>query len=342
MRWTRAPAKINLTLRVVGRRPDGYHDLESLVAFAGLCDWLAFEPGDDLSLDVLGPRANETGPLDKNLVLRAARSLAGRIPRLRLGRFRLIKRLPAAAGLGGGSADAAAALRSLANEAGLPIDDPRVCASARATGADVLACLSPQARTIRGIGDELGPAIRLPDIFAVLVNPRVEAPTPKVFAAFDLTSESNAAASSRASRAAGFDTAGFGLCILGLQRPGNCCDPGSAGHRRCAQEIVPNPRGQSDGNVGFGSNLLCPIQRSAQRGLRKANSRSRPSGMVGRGDRPSLDGAVLWSWSSGAPEPPIPIVDCALVTIDDLLRFASRSSGIRLMAPSEPKAALRQ
>jgi 4-diphosphocytidyl-2-C-methyl-D-erythritol kinase len=215
MWWTRAPAKINLSLRVVGRRLDGYHDLESLVAFAGLCDWLAFEPGDDLSLDVLGPRANEAGPLDKNLVLRAARSLAGRIPGLRLGRFRLVKRLPAAAGLGGGSADAAAALRFLANAAGLPIDDPRVCASARATGADVLACLSQQARTIRGIGDELGPSIRLSDIFAVLVNPRVEAPTPKVFAAFDLASESNAAASSRASRAAGFDAAGLNFESLG-------------------------------------------------------------------------------------------------------------------------------
>jgi 4-diphosphocytidyl-2-C-methyl-D-erythritol kinase len=215
MRWTRAPAKINLTLRVVGRRRDGYHDLESLVAFGGLCDWLAFEHGDDLSLDVVGPRANETGPVHENLVLRAARSLAGQIPKLKLGRFRLIKRLPAAAGLGGGSADAAAALRLLANEAGLPIDDPRVCASARATGADVLACLSLQARTIRGIGDELGPAIRLPDIFAVLVNPRVPAPTPKVFAAFDLTSESNAAPSSRSSRAAGFDTAAEGFESLG-------------------------------------------------------------------------------------------------------------------------------
>ena len=94
MRWLRAPAKINLTLRVVGRRADGYHELESLVAFAGLCDWVAFEPGDDLILEVVGPRASEAGPLHENLVLRAARSLAGRIPGLRLGRFRLIKRLP--------------------------------------------------------------------------------------------------------------------------------------------------------------------------------------------------------------------------------------------------------
>src|SRR5260370_39182707 len=107
------------------------------------------------------------------------------------GRFRQSKRLPAAAGLGGDSADAAAALRLLATEVGLPLDDPRVLASARATGADVLACLSPQARTIRGIGHELGPAIRLPDTFVVLVNPQVQVPTPKGFAALDLASESH-------------------------------------------------------------------------------------------------------------------------------------------------------
>lgn len=207
MRWLRAPGKINLTLRVVGRRADGYHELESLVAFAGLCDWVAFEPGDDLILEVAGPGASEAGPVLENLVLRAARSLAGQIPGLRLGRFRLIKRLPTAAGLGGGSADAAAALRLLADEAGLPVDDPRVRVSARATGADVPACLSSQARIIRGIGDELGPAIRLPNIFAVLVNPRVQAPTPKVFAALDLTSEPNAGPSPRLSPAAGSDTA---------------------------------------------------------------------------------------------------------------------------------------
>ncbi len=186
MRWQRAPAKINLTLRVLGRRDDGYHELESLVAFAGLSDWLGFEPADDLTLEVFGPRADQIGPVEENLVVRAARSLAAHAPGLRLGRFRLIKRLPAAAGLGGGSADAAAALRLLAGEAGLSVDDPRVRASALATGADVLACLSPQARIMKGIGDQLGPAIRLPNIFAVLVNPQVQAPTPKVFAALGL------------------------------------------------------------------------------------------------------------------------------------------------------------
>jgi 4-diphosphocytidyl-2-C-methyl-D-erythritol kinase len=186
MRWIRAPAKINLTLRVTGRRADGYHELESLVAFAGLCDWVTFESGAEPALEIFGPRALDAGPVDDNLVLRAARALAALIPGLRLGRFRLLKRLPASAGLGGGSSDAAAALRLLADEAGLPIDDPRVHAAARATGADVLACLRPEARMMTGVGDQLGPAIALPKMVAVLVNPKVEAPTPKVFAALGL------------------------------------------------------------------------------------------------------------------------------------------------------------
>jgi 4-diphosphocytidyl-2-C-methyl-D-erythritol kinase len=186
MRWVRAPAKINLTLRVIARRANGYHEIESLVAFAGLCDWVAFESSAEAPLEVFGPWALDTGPVDDNLVLRAARALAAFIPGLRLGRFRLLKRLPAAAGLGGGSSDAAAALRLLADEAGVPIDDPRVRAAARATGADVLACLRPEARMMRGVGDQLGPAIALPKMFAVLVNPRVEVPTTKVFASLGL------------------------------------------------------------------------------------------------------------------------------------------------------------
>ena len=217
MRWLRAPAKINLSLRVIGRRADGYHELESLVAFAGLCDWLGFEPGDDLSLEVLGPRAAEVGPIDENLVIRAARALSTQVMRLKLGHFRLIKRLPIAGGLGGGSADAAAALRLLANEAGLSVDDPRVRASARATGADVLACLSPQARIMEGIGDKLGPAIRLPNIFALLVNPQVQAPTPEVFAALGLASRSGLESPVKSFPAGGFDTVAL-FDFLSLRR----------------------------------------------------------------------------------------------------------------------------
>ena len=91
MRWLRAPAKINLTLRIIGRRADGYHELESLIAFAGLCDWLAFEPGNDLTVEVFGPRASQVGPVDQNFVVRAARSLALRVPESRLGRFSTYK-----------------------------------------------------------------------------------------------------------------------------------------------------------------------------------------------------------------------------------------------------------
>ena len=217
MRWLRAPAKINLTLRVIGRRADGYHELESLVAFAGSCDWVGFEPGGDLALDVLGPRRGDAGPLEENLVARAARALAQHAPGLRLGRFRLIKHLPVAAGLGGGSTDAAAALRLLANEAGFSVDDPRVRASAATTGADVLACLAPQARIMTGVGDKLGPAIRLPEVFAVLVNPRVQAPTPKVFATFDLAPRSKPPSPAPSLPTTGLDTGAL-MDLLSLAR----------------------------------------------------------------------------------------------------------------------------
>src|SRR5215469_18965477 len=109
-----APAKVNLTLRVLGKRADGYHDLESLVVFARVADRLTLSPGSMLDLDVAGPTAAAAGDLSDNLVLRAAQALAARVPGLRLGRFALTKELRVAAGIGGGSADAAAALRLLA------------------------------------------------------------------------------------------------------------------------------------------------------------------------------------------------------------------------------------
>ncbi len=187
MLWLRAPAKVNLTLHVIGRRPDGLHEIESLVAFGGVCDWLGYAPAQGLELEVEGPSARESGPVDDNLVLRAARALERRVRGLRLGRFRLIKRLPAAAGLGGGSADAAAALRALADVNGLSIEDERLRAAALDAGADVPVCLTPRARTMSGIGDRLGPLIAFPPVFAVLVNPRVASPTRKVFEALRLT-----------------------------------------------------------------------------------------------------------------------------------------------------------
>lgn len=179
---TRAPAKVNLTLHVLGRRPDGYHALESLVAFAGTGDDLSLEPGA-LSLSVSGPTASAAGGEADNLVLKAARALARRVPGLRTGAFHLTKRLPVAAGLGGGSADAAAALRLLARLNSLRLDDPAILAAARETGADVPVCLASRARMMGGAGEVLGPALRLPPLFAVLANPGVPLATAAVFQA---------------------------------------------------------------------------------------------------------------------------------------------------------------
>jgi len=179
----KAPAKVNLTLRVIGRRADGYHDIESLVAFADVGDALTFTPGGALALSVGGPTAAAAGEIADNLVLKAARALAERVKRLKLGRFALSKRLPVAAGLGGGSADAAATLRLLARANGLAPGDPRLLQAARATGADVPVCLDPRPRFMRGIGDLLSGPLDLPRLFAVLLNPAVAVATKDVFAA---------------------------------------------------------------------------------------------------------------------------------------------------------------
>ncbi len=178
----RAPAKINLTLRVIGRRSDGYHEIESLVAFAGLGDRLSLAPGGALALTVAGPTAAQAGADADNLVLKAARALAARIPGLGLGAFVLDKELPVAAGLGGGSADAAAALRLLGRANGLAGDDPRLGEAARATGADVPVCLDPRVRVMRGIGEVLSAPLDLPPLPAVLANPGVALATKAVFA----------------------------------------------------------------------------------------------------------------------------------------------------------------
>jgi 4-diphosphocytidyl-2-C-methyl-D-erythritol kinase len=178
-----APAKINLSLRVLGRRGDGYHELESLVVFAAVGDALTFTPAKNLALVVRGPTATLAGDLADNLVLKAARALAERIEGLRVGRFALSKRLPVAAGLGGGSTDAAAALRLLARHNRIAFGDARLIAAARATGADVPVCLDPQPRVMRGIGEVLSAPLKLPALPALLINPRVSVSTKDVFAA---------------------------------------------------------------------------------------------------------------------------------------------------------------
>lgn len=177
----RAPAKINLTLHIVGRREDGYHELESLVVFTRSGDTLSLVPGPTLALTLAGPTATASGDLDDNLVLRVARGLAEAVDGLRVGTFHLVKRLPVQAGIGGGSSDAAAALRLLARLNGLSIEDPRILAVAAKAGADVPVCLAARARMMSGIGDRLGPVLRLPPMPALVVNPGVPLDTRSVF-----------------------------------------------------------------------------------------------------------------------------------------------------------------
>lgn len=182
----RAPAKINLTLAITGRRTDGYHLLDSIVVFAREADRLTLAPGGALSLRIRGATARQAGPLDDNLVLKAARALADEVPRLKLGRFILDKRLPVAAGLGGGSSDAGAALRLLARANRLKLTDPRIRRVARKTGADVPVCLDPEARRMQGIGEKLSAPLAVPLMPAVLVNPGVAVSTKDVFAKLGL------------------------------------------------------------------------------------------------------------------------------------------------------------
>ena len=197
-----APAKINLTLHVVGRRVDGYHEIESLVVFADIGDTITFAPAPNkalqnlnlpalnlpalnlqgLNLEVRGSTAAASGTIEDNLVIKAARALAERVEGLKCGHFVLSKRLPVAAGVGGGSSDAAAALRLLAHANRIPLDDSRLYEAARVVGADVPVCLVPRARVMRGIGEVLSPPLDVPRLPAVLVNPGVAVPTRDVFA----------------------------------------------------------------------------------------------------------------------------------------------------------------
>ena len=178
-----APAKINLYLHVVGRQADGYHLLDSLVAFADIGDTVTAAPADGLSLAVSGPEAAalaDTGA--DNLVLRAARAYAAHHRVAAGAALHLTKNLPVASGIGGGSSDAAATLRALAVLWGLPLDDAamRIAAS---LGADIPACLDGRPLWLGGVGDRLLPLPGLPPLGVVLANPRRALPTASVFRA---------------------------------------------------------------------------------------------------------------------------------------------------------------
>jgi len=181
-----APAKINLALHLRRRRPDGYHDLESIFAFTDFGDTLHAVPADTLSLTISGPNAGAVGPEADNLVLRAGRALAAAAGMVPGAAVSLEKRIPVAAGLGGGSADAAAALRLLNRLWGLDWPLDRLAALAEPLGADVPVCVYSQTRFGAGKGEALSAWPHDPAGTPVLlVNPRDAVATGPVFAGWD-------------------------------------------------------------------------------------------------------------------------------------------------------------
>jgi 4-diphosphocytidyl-2-C-methyl-D-erythritol kinase len=214
-------AKINLTLRITGRRPDGYHEVDSLIAFARVGDRLAMEPAADFRLTVQGPFARYLSDHDDNLALRAARAFAAFAAVDGGVQLRLTKNLPVAAGIGGGSADAAAVisgLRELWNWNG-PSDD--LLPLAVDLGADVAVCLAGRPCLATGIGEILVPVHGLPPLWALLVNPGQPLATAAVFAARQ----------GRFSEATGGPppAGGLGEWIAWLAAAGNDLEPAACG-----------------------------------------------------------------------------------------------------------------
>lgn len=174
-------AKLNLTLEVLGRRADGFHELASLVAFASLGDGVELEPRGALDLECEGPFAQALG--GDNLIIKAAKAASDKVPGLRLGRFRLVKILPVAAGLGGGSADAAAALRLIARANAEAMPEAALGELAPKLGSDVSACLASRPALVAGRGEKVEPVSGFPPCGVLLANPGEPLATEAVYAA---------------------------------------------------------------------------------------------------------------------------------------------------------------
>ncbi len=182
-----APAKINLTLHVLGRREDGYHLLESLIAFADVGDEVTVAKAGHFSIQVDGPFAGDLPPAGDNIVIAAAEALAHGASDVPPGaEITLTKNLPVASGIGGGSANAAACLRALLRLNSFSMSDTALNQIAVGLGADVPVCLHSKVSLVSGIGQVVEPAPALPEVYAVLVNPRVAVPTGPVFQALGL------------------------------------------------------------------------------------------------------------------------------------------------------------
>lgn len=171
-----APAKLNLTLHVTGRRSDGYHVLDSLVVFADVGDQITAESDSNLWLDVSGPMAQGVPSDARNLMLKAAALM----PLGQGAALSLTKNLPAASGIGGGSSDAAATLRALSQLWNVPLPTSEMLLK---LGADLPVCMTPLPQRMSGIGEKLSLVPNVPELSILLVNPKIEVPTPAVFKA---------------------------------------------------------------------------------------------------------------------------------------------------------------
>jgi 4-diphosphocytidyl-2-C-methyl-D-erythritol kinase len=227
-----ARAKLNLNLIVHGRRADLYHEIESLVAFADFGDAVGFEPGSALSLDVDGPFAAAIE--GENLMLRAAQAAAASAPGLPLGRLRLTKRLPVAAGLGGGSADAACTLRLLSRNAPEILPAADLAPLARALGSDVSACLESRSLMMRGRGEVLDP-VDLPPCAVLLVNPGLGLSAGEIYRALGAAP---LAAGFRPSTVTPDFAAGFRSLVAYLARTGNDLQPAATKRAPVIAELI--------------------------------------------------------------------------------------------------------
>ena len=180
-----APAKLNLYLHIAGRRDDGYHRVDSLIAFAETGDIVTVTPARDLTLVVDGPFAAALPPSEDNLVLRAAAQLRARASVASGAAITLTKNLPVASGIGGGSADAAATLRLLCRLHGREVEQHALASLGLCIGADVPVCLDSGPAMMWGKGELIERMDTLPDFWFVLVNPGVAVSTASVFAALN-------------------------------------------------------------------------------------------------------------------------------------------------------------
>jgi len=183
-----APAKINLFLHVGDKRADGFHPLQSLAVFPDLGDTLTAEEAAEISLSVTGPFAGALSGASGNLVLAAANALAAKTGRDPAGKLTLVKNLPVASGIGGGSADAAAALRVLSALWSLDLGEAGLREIAAGLGSDIPVCVASQPSWMEGRGEILTPIVSLPHLPLLLVNPGVAVPTAAVFAALETRS----------------------------------------------------------------------------------------------------------------------------------------------------------